>query len=59
MLQKWTVNFLLTTDRNGKTEWYWRDDTCEEDIGPFDNLESAVLDYAAYGAPKNDSKDKK
>lgn len=28
--------------------WFWRDENCEEDIGPFDYFEEATADYAKF-----------
>jgi hypothetical protein len=32
--------------------WFWRDNDCDEDIGPFDSRMEAVRDYATIRGDK-------
>ena len=42
----------------GDGKWYWRDDLCEEAMGPFDTYAEAWRDYRAVrkaAVPEGDS----
>lgn len=41
------VEFFCANDYASifRTQWYWRDDACEEPMGPFDSRDQAVADY--------------
>jgi hypothetical protein len=37
--------FWRADDLNGEIRWFWRDEDCDEPMGPFDNREEAVADH--------------
>jgi hypothetical protein len=36
-------------------EWFWRDEFCEEPMGPFDSRAEAAADYRALRHPSSQS----
>lgn len=45
--RKRAVSFSCANDESTgfRDRWYWRDDKCEESMGPFDSQAEALDDY--------------
>lgn len=48
-----TMDWAFNNPHDGRREsnlmWFWRDENCEEPIGPFDTREEAIDDYNLNG----------